>query len=290
MRSLGIDTTIVSSSVDFPVAYFSVIKQLYDNRLPQTQWIALLDDDTFVPSLPTLIQHLTGTYDSSKEVLIGAMSDNLDQIHQWGLEPFGGGGIFISIPLAARMTSPKIWDQCSTGMGLQQGDLILSSCLNQHTEVRPKFDEGLNQMDIVGNPAGYFECGRRMLTVHHWRTWFQLDIPMCARVSRASGAEGVFQRWSFPSQNFVLSNGYSIAEYPQGLDAIDLSSVEKTWEGEPAKFLHKIGPLRPAMGDEKVSYKLVATDVKDKFVRQLYLNKAKDRNDMDHVLELKWVL
>ena len=42
--------------------------------------------------------------------------------------------------------------------------------------MRPGFDLGLNQMDIRGSAAGLFEGGRRMLMVHHWRSWFQVDV------------------------------------------------------------------------------------------------------------------
>jgi hypothetical protein len=298
MRDLGINTTIVTSKSSYAIAYFSLIKEVYDNRLPHTQWLVLIDDDTFIPSLPTLVDHLSTNYNPAKQVMVTAMSDNIDQIHEWGVQPFGGGGIFISIPLAARLTSPEIWDKCADGMGHGQGDQIISRCLNHFTDVRPKFDGGLNQMDIQGSgdsAAGYFESGRRMLTIHHWRTWFRVDVPMGALVSKACGYEGVFQRWSFPSANMVLSNGFSIVEYPEGLDKINLAAVEMTWQGEEANFLHKIGPLRKVLGEEKVSYKLVASEVVDKwFVRQVYVHQGKEKQneerEMDGVLELLWLL
>lgn len=133
-----------------------------------------------------------------------------------------------------------------------------------------------------------------MLTVHHWRTWFKVDIPQSLKVSKACGAEGLFQRWSFPKSNMVLSNGYSIAEYPKGLDEIDFAAVEKTWQGEEANFLHKIGPLRKAVGREKMSYRLVASEVVDKwYVRQTYLYRGDkfgdEMQEMDEVLELLWL-
>jgi hypothetical protein len=144
-------------------------------------------------------------------------------------------------------------------------------------------------------PAGYFESGRRMLSVHHWRSWFRVDIPAAARVARACGPEGIFQRWAFPRANLVLANGFSIAEYPAGLARLDLAAVEKTWAGDEAKFLHKIGPLRKPIGEGKISYRLAASEVVDGwFVRQVYVRKASARTDMppemDGVLELLWLL
>jgi len=300
MNELGLNTTIETSSVEFPVAYFSLLKRLYDTRSPRTKWIVLIDDDTFITSLPSLVSHLSTTYDSSKEVVVGATSDNFDQIRVWGVQPFGGGGIFISVPLAARLTSPDIWDKCVNGMGHNQGDKILSSCLNEFTDIRPKFDDGLNQMDITGEndpAAGYLESGRRMLTLHHWRSWFHVDIPTAALVSKACGDQGVFQRWAFPAANQVLSNGFSIVEYPKGLDTVNLASVEKTWDGDEQKFLHRIGPLRNPLGKEdKISYRLLDAEVVEGwFVRQIYARKAVQQegsgdNEMDRILELIWLL
>lgn len=298
MRDLGIDATIETSKIRYPLAYFSLIKRLYENRQPHTKWLALIDDDTFLPSLPSLVEHLSTTYNAEKQTMVSAMSDNVEQIQTWGVQAFGGGGIFISVPLAARLTRPEIWDKCiDSAKGRSQGDQIISRCVNTFTDIRPMFDASLHQMDILGpgeTPSGYFESGRRMLTVHHWRTWFKVDIPQSLKVSKACGAEGLFQRWSFPKSNMVLSNGYSIAEYPKGLDEIDFAAVEKTWQGEEANFLHKIGPLRKAVGREKMSYRLVASEVVDKwYVRQTYLYRGDkfgdEMQEMDEVLELLWL-
>jgi hypothetical protein len=300
LRDLGIDATIQTSEVQTHMAFFSLIKRLYETRKPHTQWVALIDDDTFVPSLPALVDKLSSTYQADREVMVTAMSDNMDQIGQWGIQPFGGGGIFISVPLAARLAKPTVWEKCmELAESLTQGDQIVSQCLNSYTDVRPVFDPGLHQMDIAGGgdtPAGYFESGRRMLTMHHWRTWFQVDIPRSLLVSKACGPEGLFQRWSFPKSNMVLSNGFSIAEYPSGVGNIDFSAVEKTWMGEDTKFLHRIGPLRKALTSaDKTSYRLVDSEVVgDWFVRQTYIHKSvrldNDEPEMDQVLELLWLL
>lgn len=300
LRDLGIAATIETSQDRTPLAFFSLIKRLYETRKPHTQWLALIDDDTFIPSLPSLVDHLSSTYRADREVMVTAMSDNIEQIEEWGMQAFGGGGIFISVPLAARLAKPTVWEKClQLAESRNQGDQIVSHCLNNHTDIRPVFDPGLHQMDIMGGtdtPAGYFESGRRMLTVHHWRTWFKVDIPKGLLVSKACGAEGLFQRWSFPKSNMVLSNGFSIVEYPTGLDAIDFAAVEKTWKGDESKFLHKIGPLRePLTSADKTSYRLVDSEVVgDWFVRQTYIHRGirldNDEAEMDQVLELLWLL
>lgn len=196
----------------------------------------------------------------------------------------------MSLPLAALLASPEVYDECIAS-SKDQGDQIFNDCINTYTDVKPNFDHGLNQMDINGSPDGYFESGRRMLTVHHWKSWFHVDVPTSGVVSRATGDESVFMRWKFDG-GMVLSNGFSIVEYIGGLEEVDLWKVEKTWEGKDHRWLHHIGPLREKLGeDRKKSFWLVEAQVMDGVgVRQVYLHKATDgENGVDGVLELVWL-
>jgi hypothetical protein len=108
-ESHAINLTVKIDTSDFPIAYFSLLKLLYDTRLPSTKWLVLMDDDTFIPSLPSLVEYMEANFDSSKEVLVGAATEDILQLNAWGLIPYGGGGIFISIPLAAHLARPEIW-------------------------------------------------------------------------------------------------------------------------------------------------------------------------------------
>lgn len=310
MQDLGINVTVTPTDAAFPQAYFSLIKHLYDRRTPKTKWIVLIDDDTFIPSLPYLVDHLNKNYDSSKQQIISATSDNLGQIHMFGMLPFGGGGIFISIPLAEHLTKQEIWDDCLRSERTQ-GDQIVNECLNEHSQVRPIWDERLNQMDIHDDASGYFESGRRMLTVHHWRSWFDVNVAAAANVSRVTGNEGIFQRWSFDSDAssneggmVVLSNGYSITEYPEGISGEDLAKVELTWDKgmeERWRWVHKIGPLRDKLKPElKRQARLVGASVIEGVgVRQTYIEygegammgKVTKRKEerIDRVVELVWL-
>lgn len=296
--ALDINLTVHPTALGYALAYFSLIKTLYDARTPQTRWLVLIDDDSFIPSLPYLVSHLTNNYNPMEEVMVAPMSDDIEQIGLFGMIPFGGGGIFISIPLAAHLTEDHIWQNCMQST-LSQGDQVVNACLNAHTRVRPVFDRGLNQMDIEGDASGYFESGRRMLTLHHWHSWFHVNVPAGAIVSQACGDEGIFQRWRF-DQDTVLSNGYSIAEYPLGMsgengeEEVNLSNVEKTWASDARNFEHFIGPLREPLGrDRKRQLKLVQSVVLDGLgVRQTYtdlkgMESAED--DIDRVVELLWL-
>jgi hypothetical protein len=212
IRAMGIDLTITAAAAPSPKAYFSILKKLYETRTPNTKWLAMFDDDTFVPSLPYLVQHFKKLYNPENERMVAAMSDNIGQIHAFGLLPFGGGEIFVSVPLAKRLTEEKVWERCMASTK-NQGDQIVNDCLNDFSTVRPTFDMELHQMDINDDLSGYFESGRRLLTIHHWKSWFSVNVPMVANVSKACGDECVLQIWQFDDDT-VLSNGYSINEYP----------------------------------------------------------------------------
>jgi Protein of unknown function, DUF604 len=295
IRGMGIDLTITTAIAPFPKAYFSILKKLYETRTPHTKWLAMFDDDTFVPSLPYLVQHFNKLYNPEDERVIAAMSDNIGQIHAFGLLPFGGGGIFVSVPLAKRLTEEKVWERCMAS-AKNQGDQIVNDCLNDFSTVRPTFDMELHQMDIIGDPSGYFESGRRLLTIHHWKSWFSVNVPMVANVSKACGDECVLQRWRFDG-NTVLNNGYSINEYPGGIESggVELGKVEKTWDGEMWRYVHKIGPLRePVEEGVKRSLLLVeANAVEGVGIRQVYVQRAKfaegRRVGIDRVVELLWL-
>jgi hypothetical protein len=165
---------------------------------------------TITLSLPCLI-----SCNTSKNYRILKMSassppcrNNIGQIHAFGLLPFGGGGISVSVPLAKRLTEEEVWERYMASTK-NQGDQIVNDCLNDFSTLRPTFDMELHQMDINGDPPGYFESGRRLLTIHHWKSWFSVNVPMVANVRKACGGECVLQRWQFDGDT-VLSNGYSI--------------------------------------------------------------------------------
>ncbi|KAL3425531.1 hypothetical protein PVAG01_02322 [Phlyctema vagabunda] len=296
LKELGIDANVTTSKLPYPHAYFSLLKHLYENRRKETRWIAVFDDDTFVPSLQDLVSHLNRNYDASSQKLVGALSDNTVQINTWGIITYGGGGIFISLPLAAYLTSPKVFDACMES-GAGQGDRILTDCLYDWSEVRPIFDSSLHQMDVKGDPSGYFESGRKLLTIHHWKSpdnFFSVDMPRVAQITKACGAECMLMRFQF-ADGVVLSNGYSIAMYGENVTRINFDAVEMTWGGDRSQFIHHIGPLRNVVAlEEKRSLRMIATSVIDGVgILQTYSDRDSEHDTpgsfVHEVLELMWL-
>ncbi|KAL2060545.1 hypothetical protein VTL71DRAFT_9186 [Oculimacula yallundae] len=310
MRKASINATIHVDEKPFAQRYISLLKTLYDERSINTRWLVLTDDDTFFPSIASLASHLTQNYDSRLSLLIGAMSDDLSVIGLYGLSASGGGGIFISIPLAEQVLQEPTWSKCLV-LAHDEGDELLNDCLNRFTSVRPVFDRALHQMDIYNGEgsspeAGYLESGRELLSIHHWKTWFEFYVAQGAAVALATGSEGIFQRWLFDGDT-VLSNGYSIVEYPRagdygGITEKELAEVEYTWnEGDPEelwRYVHMMGPLRPRKTSERKRSARLFDAVgilapEGRAIRQIYVEKSQINTAFrprERVVELVWLI
>lgn len=309
LRGLGIDATVIGAPKDssMQVRYFSLVKILYKQRDSATQWISLLDDDTFLPSMRSLVDTL-GTYDPSKEWYLGAMSEDWWSIMVYGMMSFGGGGTFLSVPTAAQINAN--YDTCMGRSTSNQGDIRVFECITAHTTTKFHPIAGLHQTDLGGDLSGFYESGRLPLSLHHWKTGWHFEqkpeqralntYPM-AKMHLVSDVCGdcFLQRWQFGSDT-ILSNGFSISTYPnekgknlaQLVKNKDMEKMEDTFL--PTRLVnsfmrgyeHSIGPLRPRV-EGKVQYKFLDAKVEDRGVRQYYIYRALDK-EPDIVYEIFW--
>ena len=308
MRHLGLKVTIVNrlgKEDDMPERYFSLIKLMYEHRNDKTKWMAVIDDDTFFPSMHSLIDILD-RYDATERVYLGAMSEEWWAVVRYGFMAFGGAGVFLSLPLAAVLDAH--YDECRKRSRAGAGDMRIRECIVWHTDTKLTHVPGLHQIDLHGDRSGLFESGRLPLSLHHWKegwwdekgygSWF----PMAAMHLVADVCGDCFlQRWQFQG-DMVLSNGYSIAEYPTGAwgdveKAGHLERPEYTWlpggvvdGSNNAGWDHYLGPLRPMMEleKEKIQYRFLDAVAVDGGVRQFYIHLGQD-GDFDTLLELFWM-
>lgn len=307
MRGLGIEATIVGAPKGslMQARYFSLVKILYENRDLATQWISLLDDDTFLPSMHSLVDTLS-TYDSSKEWYLGAMSEDWWSVMVYGMMSFGGGGTFLSIPTAAQINTD--YDTCVERSTANQGDIRVFECINAHSTTKLQPVIGLHQTDLGGDLSGFYESGRLPLSLHHWKTGWHFEqkpeqralntYPM-AKMHLVSDVCGdcFLQRWQF-SSNTILSNGFSFSTYPNQNVLAELvrnkemDKIEDTFmpTREVNSFMkgyeHSIGPLRPKVAG-KIQYKFLDAKAEDGGVRQYYIYRALDK-EPDIVYEIFW--
>ena len=315
MRDLGMDVTLIEPpnyKHSFVERYFSLVKVLYESRDANTKWLAFIDDDTFVTSMSALVSALS-KYDHTQPHYLGALSEEWWTVVLYGLIGMGGGGIFLSLPLAAIVAANT--DDCHKNSRMTFGDHKIYECIVRHTDTRLENLPGLYQIDIHGDRSGIFESGRQILTLHHWKEgywdehgegpdgirhprWFPMDeMSLVADICDTC----YLQRWQFGTDT-ILSNGYSISTYPTGFlskpdNQTRLDQMERTWvtpvvvEGSNNDgWDHYVGPLRRklTLEEEKIPYRFLKGVGVDGGVRQYYRHLGRE-GEMDTLVELFWI-
>ena len=295
MRSQGFEVTLFAANPEdtFPQRYFSLVNIMYQHRTPFTKWVSLIDDDTFFPSLPALLSMLAAR-DSSEQHYLGALSEDWWAVSKYGFMAFGGGGVFLSIPLA-KIVDAKT-ETCKNNLRTSAGDISVMDCIYAYTSTKLTPIPDLHQVDMHGDLSGFYESGRNHLSLHHWKegSVFGEGLPMAAMhlVSDVCG-ECFLQRFQFGT-DIVLTNGYSLALYPKGhvrnghINEVDMTRLEETWNRN-MDVKHSLGPTRPRLEleQEKVVYSFLDSYAVGGGVRQVYLHKGVD-GEMDTVVELLW--
>ncbi|KAL8845073.1 MAG: hypothetical protein Q9176_000745 [Flavoplaca citrina] len=298
MRKQGMDVTLLppmKEEEQYTETYFSLAKIMYTHRTEEASWFVLMDDDTFFPSMRALLAMLD-KYDPAREYWIGAVSEQWWSVARYGMMAFGGAGIFLSRALAAVID--EFYDVCTTEMHpAAGGDERVMRCIYGHTETKLTNEPNLHQMDIFGDLSGVYESGRLPLSLHHWKGNAGYQVDLMSLVTDICG-ECFLQRWQF-GDDTVLSNGYSIAVYPEGelANGLDFSKAEETWDSHTVDesvnpgTAHSMSPSRPklALGTQKIQYRLLESALVDGAVRQSYLRKGKEGTDeADTLLVLYW--
>ncbi|MCJ1310187.1 hypothetical protein MMC25_003848 [Agyrium rufum] len=312
MRGLGIEAMLippVREKDTFPQRYFSLVDELY-NRKKQgvTKWISLIDDDTFFPSMTNLL-HMLDRFEEPLEEqhYVGSLSEDWWAVSHYGYMAFGGAGMFLSVALAEAMHPHA--QQCKDPLRTSAGDISVMDCIYAHTDTKLTSIADLHQADMHGDLSGFYESGRKHLSLHHWKdgSLFGKGLPMhkmhlAADVCTSGGGDCFLQRWQFGSDT-VLTNGYSIAVYPNGhlghgADGVEpdekrtplLEKMEGTWNRN-MKAEHSLGPARDPLELEKdkVQYLFVDAMPFGGGVKQLYLHKGKAEGDLDTLLEVTWL-
>lgn len=314
LHDIGIDAKVYPSDSNIEMAqrYLSLVPTLYnDISRKNRKWLVICDDDTYFPSMSALIKRFA-EYNHKSDLYIGTFSEDINNIKRHGSQAFGGAGVFFSIHLAGIITD--VYDDCvteqkireaNTGWG-PQGDILLRKCIYEHTEIRLTMLRELHQLDIMGDPAGFYESGVAPLSLHHFKggpIWTKAEVYEGSQIMHACGEDCYLQRF-ISKDDFIISNGFSIAYYPKGVQ-VDLNQVERTFSAAPEDFGYNLdfmlGPQRGSLArtGRKVAWELKqTTDLGGGSVLQSYIRKAADKRwtenghplfDKDGILELLWV-
>lgn len=288
-KAAGIDAVMVKPlNPEFKTSqnHFGVLKDMVEYSGPETQWFAFLDDDTFFPNLKPLSDALA-KLDHTKDAYVGTLSEDFSSVRNWGYMAFGGAGAYLSAPLAVKLAE-KVFE-CIEESSFAEGDIIIRECVYTKSKAKLTIMPGLYQQDIEGDASGFFEAGLKPINLHHWKSWFEAPVIAMAKAADFCG-DCFLQRWRFGNDT-VLSNGYSIAAYRDGLENVDLTTLEGTFDKFNEDFDFSIGPLRkPYSKKRKKSYKLLDAEITRRGdLRQLYVWKGNETlGELDEVVEMIW--
>ncbi|KAK3400422.1 hypothetical protein B0T20DRAFT_494163 [Sordaria brevicollis] len=276
LTAVGIDADVYRSSPsdEMAVRYLTLVPTLYNHHLrPQKKWLVTCDDDTFFPSLHALIAKFE-EYDHTKPKYIGTFSEDSNNVMRHGEQAFGGAGVFLSVPLAALVTkhfsscrTPEKIKEANTGWG-PQGDVLLRKCIYENSPVRLTLLDSLWQLDMLGDPSGFYESGIQPLSLHHYRGggWHSALPFHYTKVSHLCGEGCMMQRF-LTADDFVIANGFSVAYYPEGTGEIDWDQLERTFRSAPDdkgwNLDFKWGPQRQglAKSGRKLSWDLQEAEI-----------------------------
>jgi Fringe-like len=317
MSEMGMDVKVVpaDSKIEMAKRYLSLLPALYqESQHKKRKYLVMCDDDTFFPSMHRLLNRLS-TYDHTTDLYMGTFSEDVNNIQRHGSQAFGGAGVFFSVPLAKKVSS--FFSKCSTSKKIEesntgwgpQGDILLRKCIYENTDVRLTILPELHQLDIVGDPAGFYESGIAPLSLHHFKggIWHEAHPYEGVQIIHACGEDCFLQRFQ-TKDNYIISNGFSVAHYPKGID-FNVHQMERTFGAAPDDYGWNLdfmlGPGRKSllMTGKKASWELKESRVEeDGSVRQTYIRKGDDRRwsfemggmgwkmfGKDGVVELIWI-
>lgn len=286
---LDIDMTILETDLDVLDRYIELTRVLLENRDANSQWGVIMDDDTFFPSMSGLVKRLA-TYDAAVPQYIGAVTENVDGIANFGYMGFGGAGIFLSMPLLEEMD--KHHDRCARLT--DAGDKRISQCIYLHTTTKFTWDRDLHQLDFFQTDgSGFYESGRSLpLSLHHWKSddWYRTDVVGMNKASSVCGDECQLRRWRVgDSENWFFVNGFSIIQHSYPIR--DSITMESTWDSSAwarnEGYAYALGPLR-RKDNAKRSLRLKEAIVDSPgSLRQIYIYDPQD-NQAPYVLEVVW--
>lgn len=314
LHKVGIDADVFhsDSSMEMAVRYLTLVPTLYNHReRPNKKWLVLCDDDTFFPS-PNALTERMQTFDPSRPLYVGTFSEDVNQVQRHGSQAFGGAGVFISLPVGEMINeryesckTPEKLQEADSGWGAQ-GDILLRKCIYENSDVRLTLENDLWQLDLYEDPSGFYESGIKPLSLHHYRGggWHYAYPFEYTKIAHVCGEDCTMQRFQ-TEDDFVISTGYSVAQYPEGAN-YNWNQMERTFTPAPDdhgwNLDHAFGPQRASLlrTGQKIAWELRKAQVNnDGTATQVYVRKAKDprwvdaegwpMSQVDGVIELVWL-
>ncbi|CAH0048710.1 unnamed protein product [Clonostachys solani] len=230
LQASGLDCWVTTTEEPMSMArrYFEltrILKTFAANLAANGQnkrWFGLVEDDVFFPSLSYLRDRLF-SYNTDSQHYIGLPSEKLDwdTSENEQIQTHGGGAVLLTLSALTRIPNLPCFETESsrkTSFKSKRWDELLHTCLMKHTELQMHVLPGFyspNDKTIDENVDSY-ETGQQPLLLRRYAHRHLLNINKAHLVTNVCGESCFMQRYLF-KDNWVLVNGISITQYPDGV-------------------------------------------------------------------------
>jgi hypothetical protein len=332
LQATGIDAWVTTTEEAMSMArrYFElsrILKTFAANLAANGQdkrWFGLVEDDVFFPSLSHLRDRLF-SYNTDGQHYIGLPSERLDWEmgdDQEGFKTYGGGAVLLTRQTISVVPTLPCFEPRASGPAFtaKRWDQLLHDCLMLHSDIEMHVLPGFYNPkdDTYDQRIDSYETGQKPLLLRRYAQRHLLNINKAHLVTNVCGESCFMQRYLF-DDNWVLVNGISISQYPDGVqvsrplppDSPDAPAASPSKRGKEAEAPAKPGaptiPQRVVIDDElegidkasltwtgrKNMWRLVDSALsKDRAVWQAYVKRANKKDpasdQRDSVIVLIW--
>lgn len=268
LKNVRLMSSWLGEGARYELRYFGMLREMEETAREskrQPKWFIVSDDDTLWTDERMLRREL-GNYDPDQPWLLGASSEGISQIQQFGSMAFGGAGIIISSGLCKKML--EIHADCvEETKNVFGGDEMYSLCAaraagdGKTKETVVTQLTSLHQLDLPGDGTGFFQSGFPFLSLHHlWHGWTDafarehktsFDRPdnalnhllLLQQAARILGGDNFMRRSVYDNGRELLTLGYTVTRFDVPLKPAEMGVIEKTWSGDSEYALRF--PTRP---------------------------------------------
>ncbi|KFA50728.1 hypothetical protein S40293_11224 [Stachybotrys chartarum IBT 40293] len=232
LQAVGMDAYVTTTEEPMSMArrYYElarILKTFSANLEANGQkkiWFGLIEDTIFFPSLSYLLDRLY-SYNTATQLYIGVPSEQqdwqADQEDGNTITTAGGGAVFLtrsSLTQIPRLSCFNRGNAVEGPVRSKHWDVLLQECITKHTDWQMHVLPGFYAPNDAPHKASVdsYETGQQPLLLHQAEDRHDLDASRAHLVTNLCGEACFMQRYVF-HDNWVLVNGVSVTEYPDGL-------------------------------------------------------------------------
>ena len=229
LQATGIDCWVTTTEEPMSMArrYFElsrILRTFAANLAANGQdkrWFGLVEDDVFFPSLSYLRERLF-SYNTDGQHYIGLPSERLDwEMDDRGITTYGGGSVLLTRTAISKVPNLPCFEPESNGPSFKakRWDELLHDCLMKHSDINMNVLPGFYSPndDRFDENTDSYETGQQPLLLRRYAERHLLNINKAHLVTNVCGESCFMQRYLFQDK-WVLVNGISISQYPDGVE------------------------------------------------------------------------